>query len=93
MRHRLMPVRQKKCAFIAQEIEHFVAQRFAESILGRRREYPKCAGWQKHAIGYQGMDMRVEGHEVAEGLHVQDERGLTARLYNKKNANPIMDFM
>ncbi len=25
--------------------------------------------------------MRVEGHEVAEGLHVQDEGGLTARLY------------
>ena len=24
--------------------------------------------------------MRVEGHEVAEGLHVQDEGGLTAGL-------------
>ena len=30
--------------FIAQEIEHFVAQRFAESILGQRWQYPKCAG-------------------------------------------------
>ena len=79
--------------FFAQEIEHFVAQRFAGSVLGQQRQYPKCAGRKKHAIGYQGMDMRVEGHEVAEGLHVQDEGGLTARLYNRKNANPIMDFM
>jgi len=25
--------------------------------------------------------MRLEGHEVAEGLHIQDEGGLTTRLY------------
>lgn len=28
------------------------------------------------------MDIRVEGHDVAEGLHVQDEGGLTVRCHD-----------
>jgi hypothetical protein len=28
------------------------------------------------------MNMRVEGDEITEGLHVQDERGLTARVHD-----------
>ncbi len=38
--------------------------------------------------------MRVEGHEVAEGLHVQVEGGLAARLYRfKTGRNPTMAYV
>ena len=38
-----------------------------------------------------GGHMRVEGHDVAEGLHVSDEGGLTARPYRfETGRNPTM---
>ncbi len=32
------------------------------------RQYPGHARGQKHGLGNQGMEVRVEGREVAEGL-------------------------
>jgi hypothetical protein len=44
-------------------------------------EHPERAGGQEYAIGDQRMDVRVEGDEVAEGLHVKNESGLTPRFH------------
>lgn len=35
---------------------------------------------QKGAVGNQGVDVRVEGHKIAEGLRAQDEGRLAARF-------------
>lgn len=68
-------------AFCAQETQHLVAQRLPEHVFRQGRQQPKCARGQKHAIGNQGVNMRVERHEIAESLHVQDEGGLATRLH------------
>lgn len=58
-------------AFVAQNIQYLVAQGLTERCLRQRRQHPKRAGGQEHAVSDQGMDMWTESHEVAEGLHVE----------------------
>lgn len=84
---RVTPVEHALCepsiqhALGAKEIEQLVAQGFAEKSFGQWWQCPEGAGGQDHAVGDQSMDMRVDGHEIAEGLHVEDESGLTMWLH------------
>ena len=55
----------------AEEIEYLVAQRLAEGGLGQGWQHPQRAGGQEYTVGHPRMDMRVEGHEIAASLHVQ----------------------
>ncbi len=58
-----------------------MTQCFTKCVFRQRRQYPEGAGGQKHAVGDQSMDVRVESHEVAEGLHVEDKGWLSAPFH------------
>jgi hypothetical protein len=61
---------------------HLVSQRLTKRRFRQRRQYPEGAGGQEYAIGYQGVNVRIESHEIAKGLHVQDKGGLAARRHH-----------
>jgi len=47
-----------------------VSQRLGECISRQRRQDAECTGRLEDAVGDQRMNMRIEGDQVAEGLHV-----------------------
>lgn len=51
----------------AEEIEQLVAQRLTECRFRQRRQHPEGSGEQEHAVGDQGVNVRIEGDEIAEG--------------------------
>ena len=64
-----------EAGFRAEELEDPVAQAFPERLFRDRRQDAEAAGGVEDAIGDQGVDVRVEGDQVAEGLDVEDEAG------------------
>ena len=69
-------------AFRTQEIQYLVSQRLTKRRFRQRRQHPEGAGGQEHAVGNQGVNVRIESHEIAEGLHVQDKGGLAVRRHH-----------
>jgi len=57
----------------AQQLEHFRTKSPFEPVHRYRRQHDKHTVGTKNAIGRQHMDVRVEGHQIAEGLNEQDQ--------------------
>jgi len=64
-----------EAGFRAEKVQNLLMQGFDERLFRDRRQDAEAAGGVEHAIGDQGMDVRVEGDHVAEGLDVEDEAG------------------
>lgn len=68
-----------EAGFGAEEVQDPVAQGCHERFFGDGRQDAEGAGRVEHAVGDQRMDVRVEGDQVTEGLHVEDEAGPALR--------------
>jgi len=55
-------------ALLDQKIQHRAAKPALEQRLRNWRQWGECAIDAKHPVGAQNMDVRMEAHQVAEGL-------------------------
>src|SRR3990167_6120016 len=56
-----------------EQLEHFRTKALFEQFHGNRRKHDEYAVGAKNAISSQHMEVRVEGHQIAECLHEQDQ--------------------
>lgn len=56
-----------------EQLEHFGTKALFEQFHGNRRQHDEHAIGAKQTVGGKHMDMRVEGHQIAEGLYEQDQ--------------------